>query len=84
MAFSADGQMMAWSNMASVKVAQEEGGKWSIKFELQQPKVFQIEDGDPLAFFHKHKLLGDVLGMVTKGQPPGHLGAVHHHSWKGP
>ena len=51
MAFSADGQMMAWSNMASVKVAQEEGGKWSIKFELQQPKVFKIDDGDPLAFF---------------------------------
>ena len=41
MAFSTDGQMMAWSNMASVKVAQmgEEGGKWTIKFELQQPKV---------------------------------------------
>ena len=40
MAFSADGQMVAWSNMASVKVAQVgEGGKWTIKFELQQPKV---------------------------------------------
>ena len=40
MAFSADGQMVAWSNMASVKVAQVgEGGKWAIKFELQQPKV---------------------------------------------
>ena len=44
MGFSMDGQMVAWSNMASVKVAEvgEEGGKWTIKFELQQPKVCLI------------------------------------------
>ena len=44
MGFSADGQMVAWSNMASVKIAEvgEEGGKWTIKFELQQPKVSLI------------------------------------------
>ena len=36
--------MVAWSNMASVKIAEvgEEGGKWTIKFELQQPKVSLI------------------------------------------
>ena len=82
MAFSADGQMVAWSNMASVKVAQVgEGGKWTIKFELQQPKVCRIAKK---MVFHEHKLQGDVLGVVTKSQPSGHLGAVHHHSWKGP
>jgi len=43
MAFSGDGKMLAWSNMANVQVAVVGGdGKWVRKLVVEQPKVFSL------------------------------------------